>query len=917
VSGSATFARIVGHIECRFLGGAELLVARAPVTVDTRKAIAIVAYLSVQGSASRDTLASLFWPDSNESRARSSLRRTLSSLRTAADGAVVADRATVRLAPEVGVDVSAFHDAIAAIGEHDHPAHDVCRDCVPSLELAATLYRGDFLAGFSLRDAPDFDDWVRPVAEGLRLECASALERLATGKASVGDYRGAVEASSRWIELDPLHEPAHRHLMLLAAWEGDRAGAIDAYRRCVAVLNDELGVAPLEETTELYEAILDDDLPPRPSARRRVRAAVAPEASAPTTMIDRAEAIETLERELMWASTGGRVVVLSGGPWMGKTRIIEDFAARTADRGNRVLMARGYRAEQHLAYGAIIQLIRTARSNGWLEVDAIPDWALAETSRLLPEIGATSETFGDLGEARLYEAIATVLLSIATGHVLVLTVDDAQWLDSATVSLLSYLTHRIGDAGVLILIGLRPWRDVAEGLRSPFAGLGTEVELEPLTPEDLVGLVDDAPSAASIIDQTGGVPLLVAEVIGGVDTSSAAAGVRRYIDDRLGSLDGLAMQIVSAVSTLGGDCDLATLRETSGRSEDEVADTVDRLIRERVLRQMLGMSGIGFALDAMDQIVYEGLTPIRRQLLHRRAAAVLISKPGTKGDLSAARTVAQHLQRSGQDAEACSWYVVAGNLASRVYAHTEAVAAYRSALALHPADPGPIHLALGDALLMEASYIDASVAFQAAASVGEGPVRSEAEHRLGEVNRRLGRFDLAEQHYLLAEARHPDPTALYADWALLQHRRGDTEGAARRARQAVDLAEHGDDRVTEARTRNIVGIVTDDRSELERALELAGQHPTVRMAALNSLAYVVANDGDLDRAGRLVAEAIDLSEAVGDRHRRAALLNHAADIHHRAGREEDSKEAFTAAARLFSEIQRDAWEPEVWLLSRW
>ncbi len=86
--------------------------------------------------------------------------------------------------------------------------------------------------------------------------------------AAQGDYGQAVIAVGRWIALDELHEPAHRLAMLLHAWAGDRAGAIQAYRDCVAALDRELGVPPLEETTELYEAILDEDLPPAPGVRR-------------------------------------------------------------------------------------------------------------------------------------------------------------------------------------------------------------------------------------------------------------------------------------------------------------------------------------------------------------------------------------------------------------------------------------------------------------------------------------------------------------------------------------------------------------------------------------------------------------------------------------------------------------------------
>ena len=104
-----------------------------------------------------------------------------------------------------------------------------------------------------------------------------------------------------------LHEPAHRLLMLLNAWAGDRPGALEAYRRFVAVANTELGVAPLEETTELYEAILDEDLPPAPGVRRRV---VAHQATAPVPvngLLDRETEFSGLRAALDTVDDAGHV----------------------------------------------------------------------------------------------------------------------------------------------------------------------------------------------------------------------------------------------------------------------------------------------------------------------------------------------------------------------------------------------------------------------------------------------------------------------------------------------------------------------------------------------------------------------------------------------------------------------------------
>ncbi len=229
------------------------------VQVRRRKAVALLAYLAVTGgSHSRDALATLFWPEYDQSRARAGLRRVLASLKKSlGEGWLDVDRESAGLnhEAEVWLDVDEFHDRLAACHTHDHPEGQVCPDCLPLLAEAAELYRDDFLAGFSLRDSPAFDEWQFFQSESLRGGMASALERLVHGHRERGEYQPAIAYARRWLALDPLHEPMHRHLMELYAQSGQRAAALRQYAECERILQEELGVSPEEETTQLYQAI--------------------------------------------------------------------------------------------------------------------------------------------------------------------------------------------------------------------------------------------------------------------------------------------------------------------------------------------------------------------------------------------------------------------------------------------------------------------------------------------------------------------------------------------------------------------------------------------------------------------------------------------------------------------------------------
>ena len=165
------------------------------------------------------------------------------------------------------LDVEQFRKLVRAWQEHGHPESELCPRCLPALAEAVELYRGDFLAGFTLRDSVNFDDWQFFQAEGLRQELASALERLLRGHSALGAYQSAIPYARRWVALDPLHEPAQRELMRVYAQAGQRAAAVRQYAECQRVLELELGVSPEEETTLLFQAI---------KARRNVSGEAAP-----------------------------------------------------------------------------------------------------------------------------------------------------------------------------------------------------------------------------------------------------------------------------------------------------------------------------------------------------------------------------------------------------------------------------------------------------------------------------------------------------------------------------------------------------------------------------------------------------------------------------------------------------------------
>lgn len=253
----------MSHLSIRLLGSIQVTLAGEPVTgFVTDKERALLAYLAVEADRPhrREALAGLLWGDQPDSAARGNLRRALADLRRALGDHdarppfLLIDRQTIQInrAADVWIDIDRF----AALLEMDQT--------LPNLEEAVDLCRGSFLEGFSLGDCPAFEEWSLLQREHVNRLVLSALRRLVDDYEARGTYEQALTHSRRRIDLDPWQEDAHRQVMRLLTWQGQRSAALSQYKVLRSVLREELDIEPEAESRRLYEQIKDEELPPPP-----------------------------------------------------------------------------------------------------------------------------------------------------------------------------------------------------------------------------------------------------------------------------------------------------------------------------------------------------------------------------------------------------------------------------------------------------------------------------------------------------------------------------------------------------------------------------------------------------------------------------------------------------------------------------
>ena len=901
--------------------------AGAPVTFDTRKAVAILARLAVAGRPiARVQLAALLWPEADDERARSALRRTL-SVAGSVGSALVVDRTSVGLDPALTwSDVAEFETLAQS-------------DDTRTLRRAADLAQDGFLAGFALRDAPDFDDWQRTVDESLRLTLGGVLDRLVDAAQSAGDVGGALTDARRRLNLDPLHEPAHQNLIRLLAWNGDRSGAMAQYRACVRVLDQELGVAPLPETEDLYVQVREGSLAAPPSSPVQVPRSVDDRASRPRPpLIGRDAVIDRLA-----ALPGGRIAALVAEPGFGRSATLDAVVDRLG--GSRpVVGVRCHEAERGLAFGVAIDLVRRLVDSRSGVLETLSDSDSRELGRLLPGLGhGDVEPIDSPGaRTRLFDTIVGLVaaaLGATAAQVGVLAVDDAHWADPASADLLGYLARRTPEHVLLLLT----WPTDAE----PAALRGADVEritLHPLASDDIatmltaLGAGAAPPELERLVQRSGGSPRVLREWVLARSSGDdpATQGIADLVRSRLAHAPETTRQVVTAAAVLGAESDAALLRLTSGRADSEVVDALEDAVDRGLLVELSDVGTYDVPYDGVRDIVLGATGEARRRLLHGRAADALVPRHSRDPGSAPAALIARHQGAAGRGDEAAEWHWRAAVEARDLWAHTEALAELDAAAALGWA-PADVQRARGETLVALGRYRDALDAYERAAALTDQPCDlASLEHDLADVHQRLGAWSISRAHLesalqLLRSDGCDDDGVLTArataDLALLLQRDGQREAAATTATSALALADASGDDAALAQSHNVLGVLAadaDDRTSARAHLERSRSHadtlrdPSLAVASRNNLARVIASDGDTAGALDLSRSALELGTRHGDRHRLAALHTNYADLLHAAGDELAAVDHLKRAAELFADVDRDdERRPEIWKLVAW
>ena len=626
-------------IACRTLGPVEVALDGGfpPPELLWRKHLALLLYLarSPRGR-SREHLLGLLWADKPQSAARHSLNEAVRVIRRAAgEEAVDTSGGRVRLAPEV---LQLDLERLESLAERE------------DWHGASELVVGEFLEGFAVPGASDFEEWLAAERGTWRRRGVEILTRSAELLLRSGQGPEAVRMARRAAALDPRAETAARSLMRALALGGERTAALECYDELVRRLEQELAARPEPETSALAELIRREKI-----ARPEPAGGAAPRDEARLPLAGRAEELGRL-LDAAAASRARRraaALVLEGDAGMGKTRLLEELLARLRLEGAAAAAVRAVEADRTEAWSGLRALAR----GGLLAARGLAGAPGAALAAFVAELPEWLERFpGAAGQSPIppSRALAELLRAALEEQPVVLAVDDAEWLDHESLLALVAALRDLADASLLVVLAVSP-RVALDGLDQLRARLGRDLDgaAVSLGPLDVAALQELArrmlPTFTDVeIDRvvrrvgsdSAGVPLLAVELLRavalGMDlgaTSGAWPEPLKTLDQTLPGdlpdavvaairvgfrrLSPPARQVLAAASILDPRVTPEVLARAAELPMAEVTAALDELEWQRWM--VSEPRGYGFAARVVRQVVARDmLTPgQRRRILER------------------------------------------------------------------------------------------------------------------------------------------------------------------------------------------------------------------------------------------------------------------------------------------------------------
>ncbi len=934
------------HIRIRLLGSFQVTINDYPITqFDADTARALLAYLALNAERphQREALATLLWNRQSKEDALGNLRSALNRLRKAlsdkhtAHPFLLVTRGTIQFNPnsDFWCDTRALQSLVDQVKRHPHRSLNGCPWCISRLRKAAELYRGPFLADLYIDSYP-FEEWQRIVRERFHRMGISVLYALASYHQQRGEYTEAEHYARQQIILEPWREEAHQQLMRALFASGQRSAALAQYQALRVILQEELGVLPMEETTALYEEI-------RAAPRKK---------GVTGELYFQKPGILLQSSPSLFPNN----LPVQGTPFFGREREIDVLLERLVVPNNRLttLVGPGGVGKTRLALVVAQALLGSFKDGVWFvnlaEVEAPED--PLETQRLIAAHIADALNFPIVGQADPKERI----LAHLQDKEMLLVLDNIEHLMAGT-ALINDLLNKAPHVSLLItsrsalkfqnefalrLHGLTVPEQATDPMASQASAVKLFVERANRSPQGFTLTPDNISQILHICHLVQGLPLgieLAAVWAGYKPLSKIASEIKNNLDFLATNRQDVPVRQRSLRAVFEGSWQLLSTAEQQalmmasifqGGFSEEAGRAVLRdhsaLLESLVEQSLVRHSKAGryemhntvrqFAQEKLDEAAYHSLlessaghleNTLKATIYQRHSAYYLNLLKETQDDLFGANPKAALVQlreEIGNIQQAWDWasnhraydlmldamaalsrfYLMTGSLKEGESVFGSVLDAHRNEtgrLSLPPEDLHPVFLWL---LIARASFL-----------------------------RRISQYEQAEENVQTAidfaslMGEKTAQVAGFLEWGWLRWQQNDLQESEKRFRRAFNLAQKHHLPSLEAESLQGLGIVRASLGHYNQAREYFQQALFLfqdlgdrwgESQTISSMGMLLYDQGAYADAEGYIRQALAFARELGDLYQQGKMLNDLGTIVSYLGKYDQAQEHFEQALPL-------------------
>ena len=398
-----------------------------PADVLWRKHLALLVYLALspQHAHTREHLIGLLWPEKQQTYARRSFTEALRRLRKSlGPDRITTEGSTVALNMD-GVRVDALVAQSASASD------------------ALVAMRGDFLEGWALEDAQEFEQWVTSQRSAFHARARDLL--VASGETALEqmDFPAAEDAARRVLDLEPYSERAVRLLMLGQVLAGDAVQGLATFSQFAARLESEIGEQPSRELTDLHDRV---------STGRWRRQAARGGDAVDAPMVGRATVHQSVFSQCRQGlEAGPRVVVITGAPGYGRTRLLEECMQRVRLDGAVTAAARPLENDLDAPYSTLRMLLQTELASAPGLVGS-PSDALGVLTAIEPQFAPQVSAIEPRDSSHVATALRACIRAVTDEQPLGIGIDDAHYADGATLIALSAALRELESVPFVVVL---------------------------------------------------------------------------------------------------------------------------------------------------------------------------------------------------------------------------------------------------------------------------------------------------------------------------------------------------------------------------------------------------------------------------------------------------------------------------------